>query len=228
MNASVKVRLLVSFCAVALVSCAGAPPAPHWRIDADKAMKRGATAYLEGNARVESSEFSLATREVARTGRADLVARVALTRCASEVASLVQTDCAAFEKLRADATDTERAYADYLQGRTADATKLPEQHRAIANAASDVVAAQAVKSIADPLAQIIAAGVVFRRNQASPVLIDVAIETSSAQGWRRPLLAWLGVKLKRAEAANEREVVMQIQRRIKLIEKQDMPESPRQ
>jgi hypothetical protein len=213
---------------VMIAGCAGSPPSPDWEIDAEKALKRGATAYLEGRERVESSEFSLATREVARTGRADLLARVALTRCASEVASLVFNDCATFEKLRADAPPAERSYADYLLGKSGDAALLPPLHRGVAVATNDASAAEAVKIIADPMSRMIAAGVVFRRNQASPALIDVAIETASAQGWRKPLLAWLGVKLKRAEAANEKVLVEQIQRRIKLIENAVMPETARQ
>jgi hypothetical protein len=222
MNASgkpgVRVRVMSLCVLVLLAGCAGSPPSPDWEIDAEKALKRGATAYLEGKDRIESSEFSLATREIARTGRADLLARVALTRCASEVASLVFNDCAAFEKLRADVPLAERAYADYIAGKNVDAAQLPAAHRAVGAASSDAAAIAAVNAIADPVAKLIAAGVVFRRNQASPALIDLAIETASAQGWRRPLLAWLGVKLKRAEAANETALAEQIKRRMKLIE----------
>jgi len=44
-----------------------------------------------------------------------------------------------------------------------------------------------------------------------------AIDIASAQGWRRPLLAWLGVQEKRAEAAGDREVLERIRRRIALV-----------
>ncbi len=210
------------FFSVALVSllaaCASEPPTPDWQLNAQDSLKRGAEAYLEGNARVESSEFARARSEVARTGRMDMLARVALTRCASEVASLVMTECAAFEALRVDAPNAERAYADYLLGRSnLDVSQLPERHRVVAGVVNDVVAVNAVKAIVEPQARLIAAGVVFRRNQASPALIDLAIETASSQGWRRPLLAWLGVKLKRAEVEGDKEAGEQIRRRIKLV-----------
>jgi hypothetical protein len=215
---SVTLRLF-SLCVVVLIAgCAGSPPSPDWEIDADKAMKRGMNAYLEGNQRVEAAEFALANREVARTGRPDLVARVALSRCAAEVASLEFRDCPGFERVREDNFPPERAYADYLLGRPVDAALVPPQHRAVAPANGDKAAADAVKAISDPVARLIAAGVVFRRNQASPMLIETAIETASQQGWRKPLLAWLRVQQKRAELAKDDVAVNAIKRRIALVE----------
>jgi len=60
-------------------------------------------------------------------------------------------------------------------------------------------------------------GVQFRNAKATPESIATAIEISSAQGWRRPLLAWLGVEEKRAEAAGDREALERIRRRIALV-----------
>jgi hypothetical protein len=47
--------------------------------------------------------------------------------------------------------------------------------------------------------------------------IDLAVETASAQGWRRPLLAWLGVQLKRQQASGEADAAATTQRRIDLV-----------
>jgi soluble P-type ATPase len=49
-----------------------------------------------------------------------------------------------------------------------------------------------------------------------PIGVDLAVNAASEQGWRRPLLAWLGVQLKRAEAGNDLEAKARIQRRIDL------------
>jgi len=43
-----------------------------------------------------------------------------------------------------------------------------------------------------------------------------AIDTASDQGWRRPLLAWLGVQAQRAEAAGDAQEEQRIRRRIAL------------
>jgi hypothetical protein len=130
------------------------------------------------------------------------------------VASLVFDACVAFEPLRADAPATERAYADYLAGRlaAADAALLPEAHRAVAASPA------ALPGVADPLARLVAAGVLFETNWADPSVIQAAIDTASSQGWRRPLLAWLTVQLKRAEAAGATADADQLRRRIAIVE----------
>ena len=201
--------------ALVLAGCSSNPPVPDWQMNAKSASERSVAAYLTGNARIDAAELTRARAEVSRTGRADLLARVELTHCAAQVASLVFEPCAAFESLRADVAAPERAYADYLAGKLAqaDAGLLPEAHRGVASNASGPSA------IADPLARLIAAGVLFRTDRADPALIQMAIETASAQGWRRPLLAWLNVQLKRAEAVGASDDVQQLRRRIAIVER---------
>ncbi|MEP7297433.1 MAG: hypothetical protein ABI702_14690 [Burkholderiales bacterium] len=182
-------------------------------MNAKSASERSVAAYLTGNARIDAAELARARAEVARTGRADLLARVELTHCAAQVASLVFEPCSGFEPLRADVAAPESAYADYLAGRAPNAALLPEAHRAVAASSA------ALGAIADPLARLIAAGVLFQTNRADPQVIQTAIDTASAQGWRRPLLAWLNVQLKRAEAAGAREDAEQLRRRIAIVER---------
>jgi len=205
-------RALGSF-VVLLAACSSNPPAPDWQMNAKSASERSTAAYLSGNARIDAAELARARAEVARTGRADLLARVELAHCAAQVASLVLEPCSAFEALRQDAAAPERAYADYLAAKlaAADAALLPEAHRAVANNPA------ALQAIADPLARQVAAGVLFASHRADPRVIETAIETASAQGWRRPLLAWLNVELKRAEAAGATNDVERLRRRIALV-----------
>jgi hypothetical protein len=206
-----------------LAACSSTPPPPDWQMNAQQSMERAVNAYLEGNVRVHAAELARAKSEVARTGRADLMARVELANCAAAVASLVQEDCKGFEALRTDAAPAERAYAAYLAATASDVAVLPAQHRAVAAASSDAASAEAVKAIADPLARLTAAGVVFRRGNASPQLIDTAVDTASAQGFRRALLAWLGVAQLRAEKAGDTEAAARVKRRIDLITQNTKP-----
>ena len=201
-----------------LAACASTPPPPDWRLNAHSSLERAMNAHLSGDSRVAEAEFKRARAELSRTGRADQVARGELLRCAAQVASLVFEPCAGFEPLRADAPAAESAYADYLAGpiNAAQAALLPPQQRAMSaansNAGSDLAALQAVT---DPLSRLVAAAVSLRSGRASPALIDVAINTASDQGWRRPLLAWLGVaKLRAAADPAEAE---RLQRRIQLV-----------
>ncbi|HEV7817238.1 MAG TPA: hypothetical protein VGP06_19320 [Janthinobacterium sp.] len=206
-----------------LAACSSKAPAPDWQMNAQSSVERFTDAYMSGNTLVESSEFKRARDEVARTGKVELVLRVELIRCATRVASLVVEECAGFEKLRRDAGAADRAYADYLAGRLQpkDAALLPEQQRAVAGAGSDAAAAAAVQAIGDPLSKLVAAGAVLRAGRASPALLDTAVDTASAQGWRRPLLAWLGAQALRAEQAGAAAEGQRIRRRMDLVQGTD-------
>jgi hypothetical protein len=199
-----------------LAACGNNPPVPDWQMNARSGLDSFTNAYLGGNARVEAVEFARAREALASTGRPELVARAELLRCATRVASLVIEPCAGFEALRADAAPPERAYADYLAGKlqAADAPLLPEAHRSMAAAAGNVAS---VEGLADPLSRLVAAGVLLQAGRASPVVVQQAVDTASAQGWRRPLLAWLGVQAQRAESAGAADEAARIRRRMALV-----------
>lgn len=198
-----------------LAGCGNKPRAPDWQMNAHDGLERYVKAYLGGKARVEASEFERARGELESTGQPGLVARAELTRCAVRVASLVMEPCEGFDRLRADSPPAERAYADYLAGRIAppDVALLPAQHRAVAAGQGDAAAVQAIE---DPLSRLVAAGVLLRTGRASPNVLAIASDTASAQGWRRPLLAWLGVQAQRAEQAGATEEAARLRRRMAL------------
>lgn len=206
---------------VLLAACSSAPPAPEWQANAKSALDRAVAAYLIGDTRMANVEFDVARRELASTGRADQVALAELTRCAARVASLDAGLCEGFEKLRPDATAAERAYADYLADRVqaGDVALLQEQHRPFAvGGLSGEAATSALRAIEDPLARLVATGVLFQGGRASPAAIALAVDTASAQGWRRPLLAWLGVQLALAEKAGDSTSAEHLRRRIALVQ----------
>ncbi|MBL8339797.1 MAG: hypothetical protein JNM97_23735, partial [Rhodoferax sp.] len=57
----------------------------------------------------------------------------------------------------------------------------------------------------------------LQTGRADPAVIALATETASAQGWRRPLLAWLGVQAQRAAAAGDGAEAERIRRRMALV-----------
>jgi hypothetical protein len=207
-------RLALSVLAgVVLAACSSKPQAPDWQMDAHGALDRYQQAYLAGDARAAEAEFARARGDLASTGQPALVARAELTRCAVQVASLVFEPCAGFEALRADVGAGERAYADYLQAKPVDAALLPAQHRA---AAGGQASAASLAQIADPISRLVAAGVILRAGRADPQVLQVGADTASAQGWRRPLLAWLGAQLKLAEQRGQGDEADRLRRRIAL------------
>ena len=184
---------LLSLAGLFLSSCSSGPVAPYWQLNSRGALNAFQSHYLKGDTRPAEIEFARARAELAGTGRADLIARAELVRCAVRAASLEFDACPGFEKLRADAGAEELAYADFLSGK-------------IERTGTD-----------DPLSRLVSHGVKFNSGKATPENISAAIDIASAQGWRRPLLAWLGVQEKRAEAAGDRDALERIRRRIALI-----------
>lgn len=206
--------------AVLLGACASGPRPPDWQVEAQGSLERSVAAYLEGNTRVASAEGARARSQLSRTGRADLLATAELLHCAARVASLVFEPCAGFEPLRLDATPAQRTYADYLRGQVPaqNISLLPQAQRAPARGDAD-----AITHIADPLAQLLAAGVLLQTGRASPAVITQAIDTASAQGWRRPLLAWLGVQAQRAAQGGDTEAAARLRRRMAIAGESTLP-----
>jgi hypothetical protein len=214
--------------AAVLGACASGPPTPDWQLEAHAALQRALTAHLSGESRVATVEFERARRELARTGSVELVARGELMHCAARLASLetvaeaaeASATCPAFEALRADAPPAERAYADFLRG-SLDAGRvalLPAAQQPAAAAAQDAARREAaIAAIADPLSRLVAAAAMLRDGQITPGVVTLAIATASSQGWRRPLLAWLGVQKRRAELAGDAQAAAALQRRIELV-----------
>jgi hypothetical protein len=203
----------VSFAAL-LAACGSTPPPPDWQMNAKGSAERAAEAWLSGNGKIEEAEFQRARSEVARTGQPALMARLALTRCATRVAALVFEPCAGYDAVAGDAAPAEQAYARYLAGQATaeDAALLPAPHKALAGTQT-----ADLKGITDPQSRLIAAGVLLRRSAATPEVVAAAVDTASQRGWRRPLLAWLGVQLKQAQAAGAADEAARIQRRIDLV-----------
>ncbi|WP_343730811.1 hypothetical protein [Duganella sp.] len=240
-------RKTIAIAALLLAGCGNNPPVPDWQLNAHSSIERATTAYMAGNTRVENAEAARAREALASTGKVDLIIRAELIRCAARVASLVFEDCPGYDKLSQDASPADRVYAAYLGGRlaasaqppaagnavasapatataatepaagAADIALLPEQHRAVAAATSDTAVVSAVQAITDPLSRLVASGVLLRTGRANPQILADAVETASAQGWRRPLLAWLGVQAMRAEQAGDTAEAQRIKRRIALI-----------
>ena len=195
-----------------LAACAGKPSQPVWQTNAGSSLSAFSDAYLKGDSAIAETEFARARGEMASTGRPDLVAHAELYRCATRVATLQFEPCVGFDALAQDATPPEKAYAAYLAGQWAgiDLALLPEQHRAV------VTAKGGLGTITDPLSRLVAAGALMKAGAIAPADIGLATETASAQGWRRPLLMWLNVLLRRAQSAGDTVETARLQRRIDL------------
>ena len=198
---------------VALTACASGPKPAVWQSNAHTALDAYTEAWLRGETALADGAFMRARRELASTGQAEQVAVAELTRCALQVASVAAPEgdpCPAFAPLAAEAGDKARTYADFLSGRAADRSLLPAQYSSFSDAAS-------LSRIDDPVSRLIAAGVLMRKGALPPAGVEVAVETASAQGWRRPLLAWLGVQEKAATARGDLSLAESARKRAALV-----------
>ena len=218
MNTRSLVSVVAAAALLGLAACSHTPPPPDWQLNARGGAERAVDAWLSGNTRVAEAEWRLAERETRRTADPTSLARLALLRCAAQVASLQIGPCEAFVPFAADAAEAERAYDRYLraQASAADAPLLPPAQRPLV--ALDAVALSArLPQVADPLSRLVAAGVAFQRGQASPALVAQAVDTASAQGWTRPLMAWLMAQRDLARQAGQADEVARIERRLALL-----------
>jgi len=218
----------VSMLAAALLlsACASQAPPPDWQANAFASLNNFTAAYLEGNIRVADAEFVRAKAEIARTGRVDLMARLELVRCAVQSASLVWLPCTGYQALAAQAGAAEQAYADFIRGRWnhLDAALLPQQYQALVSqvqrestAADSARPDSRLNQINDPLARLIAAGALLQKEQLTQIDTGLAVDSASIQGWRRALLAWLGVQLKQAQLSFDTAGTQRIKQRMALV-----------
>lgn len=83
-------------------------------------------------------------------------------------------------------------------------------------------AAAVLAAVTDPLSRLVGAAVWLRAQLLSalpaqdPVVV-LAVDTASAQGWSRPLMAWLGWQAQRAEETGQTELAARLRRRMDLL-----------
>jgi hypothetical protein len=181
------------------VGCASRSPPPDWQLASSAAARRFEVAWLQGHERLAAVELARARSELAQTGRPDLRARLELLACALQVAALGLDDCPGYRVLAQDAGTADEDYAAYLVGQASS---------------RDAVQALAGE---DPLSRLVAAGVLFHQGRLDPAGLDRAVDTASAQGWRRPLLVWLSAQRALALRRGEAKLAARIQRRIELV-----------
>ena len=215
----VAVKILILPVVLSLGACAGGPTPPEWQLQSHASMAKFTMQYLAGSTQAAERSFAEGKAAMASTGRPELAARAELVRCALGTAALDVDACAAYESARADATAENRVYGDFVtgRGRGQDAPRLPGQYRGVAMAHDEVTRNKAMQKIEDPVSRLVAAGALFRLGQLSPDGLITAIDTASAQGYRRPLLAYLNVQAKRAESGGDTAALQSIRKRIDLV-----------
>lgn len=211
-------RAVVAVLCVLFAGCASKPVPPAWQSDASAALESFRDHYLAGDVRLAELSLAEARRHVSATGDPSLAARVELIRCGVTTSALDFTPCEGVADPAQYATDEDRAYAAFVSGdwKGLDRDRLPAQYRDVAGRSEGAARVAALRAMADPLSRLVAAGVLFRRAELPPEGVGLAVDTASAQGYRRPLLGWLALQESMARSAGDAALAERIRRRIEL------------
>jgi hypothetical protein len=202
-------------------------PTKDWEVNASSAQNGAIDAYLSGDTVRYQSEVQRMRRTIGATGKTDLLIRAELSLCAIQVASLVESPCGGYLSVSHFGSPAEKAYESFLRGNFeglksvkvdggAGLSALPPLYRAVVDNPS-AINNKAFQEA--PLSALVASSVLFRRGELGPQGVAQAVDMASDQGWRRPLLAWLGVQEALFKAAGEQQLALGVRRRMDMATK---------
>lgn len=217
-----KKLLLLSLCLV-LTGCGASKPVPDWLNTGYNQLESYKKNYLSGNEKIAASQFKGALAEIKKSGDLPLLARAHLIRMALETAVL--EDLRNGEYLKIDdlsSSPQNRTFYIFLKGGAAevDENLLPGQYQGIYRSikrGSGADYPKEIEKIEDPLSRLIAIGVLVRIHQDDEALMKKAVDTASAQGWKKALLVYLGRLKEYYINKGEKEKALGIEGRVKLI-----------
>jgi len=215
--------LFIPILSLLLGACAG-QSAPDWQYDAQTAATRYTQHYLAGDVKLAETSFVQARSAVAATGDIAAVGHIELLRCGLHVAVLDFAPCTGYTELAAiRTTPADNAYARFISGnwQGIDPKLVPAQYGTLMGTANQSQAHinQNIVAIADPVSRLVATGVMVRRGQFDAATLQAAVDVASKQGWRRPLLTYLGLQEKQGGDAATLAVIAA---RIRLVEQSMM------
>ena len=223
MKSGLPMRVAPLALTMLLGACGNAPPVPRWESNAASLMGNYQSDWLEGHESLARREFALAVKATAATGNPAQLARLYLVQCGLRRAALDWRSCAEYAHWAGAAPDPREAtYAQFLEGDWAGlrGALLPHQYAGIP--ALDHAPASrlngALEDIADPLSRLIAASVAIKRGQGDAQTLELASAAAARQGWRRPLLAWLKLRLAAAKERKDGVAEALLAQRIQLVE----------
>ncbi|MDP1862668.1 MAG: hypothetical protein Q8K52_02035 [Thiobacillus sp.] len=211
---------------ILLAACgSGGPPPPDWKVDSADLIERYKKHALLGENTLSERYFQQAVSATGGAGRIADTARLWLVRCATRRAMLIDDACTEY----ADLASIEPKAADYayyqfitLRWDMTDTALLPSHHRDLVRA--PIGKKQALLSqVHDPLARLLEASLLIMRQESDAATQTLATETASSQGWRQPLLTYLKLQEKQAEAQGNVAEQARLAKRIQLVEKSLTP-----
>ncbi|MCG6533156.1 MAG: hypothetical protein L7F78_00400 [Syntrophales bacterium LBB04] len=217
-----KQSLLLVLCLL-LTGCGASKPIPDWLSISYSQLESYKKSYLSGKEQIAAIQFKGALSEIKKSGDLEILARAHLTRMALQTALLEDMESDEFLKIDALSPSVQnRNFYAFLKGEMAQVEEklLPPQYQGISKNVKQPAGAaqlQELGKIEDPLSQLIAIGILVRLHQENEAILQRAIDTASAQGWKKALLVYLERLKLSYEVKKKPEKALAIEQRIKLI-----------
>lgn len=219
-------KLLTVMFVLFICACGSLMPVPEWKEKGARYLDEYTNSFLKGKEPSTEPHFVKATREITAGNDLRLLAVAYLTKYALHTASLERFDDGEFLKIeRLEPDEADMAYCRFLQGNFAavNTSALPARYTGLLKAAErkDVaLAAHEISAIRHPLSRLVAASVWVSYMPCDEYILQTAIDTASANGWKRPLLAHLEKLHACYLESGEKNKANAVRNRIELLKKE--------
>jgi len=189
---------LISFLLL-LYGCAS-KSVPEWKTASFNHLEQYKKYFLAGREQLAAIHFQKAVDEIKKSGNLSLLMTAYLTRSALQVAVLEaprNTEYLEIAKIDpADDQDNQKDYVLLLAGKFDQLQKnnLPAAYQdlaAVLEGGNEERIPWTIREIQDDLSRLIAIGLVVRYRMEDEAILSSAVDLSSANGWRKPLLIYL-------------------------------------
>ncbi len=217
-----KIICLMMF-SILLVGCGSSKPVPDWTDASFNQLDNYKKSYLSGKELIAEAYFNKAVDEIKSSGDLDILARAYLTKYACQVAVLEAFDDREYLKIEAvEPVLQNKNFHGFLKGAfdNVDEKLLPQQYegflRAFKSGKKEDVARE-ISKMDNPLSKLIAVGLLVKKNKVEEIDLKLAIDIASQNGWKKPLLAYLGKLQSFYKTNNEPDKAAHVEERIQLI-----------
>lgn len=210
-----KILLLI---AISILSSCSSQPAPAWQQDGNTTMTNFINSYMEGNDRFALNYYSKLVESLSLTADPDIMVIAPITKCAMNIALLKESSCPDIEPFSGTLKKKENLkYLNLVSGAKSD---LPSKYRDLAKGTSPCsteVTNLKIKKLDTPLSKIIGVSLAFHSGCYDEKTIMMAIDSASAEGWKRTALTYLDILLRYYEEKGLDEKAEAARKRIDLI-----------
>jgi hypothetical protein len=191
-------KILIAAIVIFICSCgSNSKQVVDWKGDAFRQLENYKVNFLAGKEDASEPHFDKARKAVSGGNDLNFLARIYLNKYALHTAALEDFDDSEFVRInKLHPIASNLAYYNFLKGNFAavDDNLLPSQYSSFIKLARNKDLAKAIQeipSIDDPLSRLIACGIWVKYLSYDENILQIAINVSADNGWKRPLWAYL-------------------------------------